>query len=154
MKITLEKGKLFVLKGPNGCGKTTLAKKMATENKEIFLGFQESPAISGVTYRDLLNLVAKDKTVFPDEFLDREIGGGLSGGEKRMVEIYQALAIKPKFAVFDEPDAGVDPKNLKVIIASIKALQKNSTGILVITHSENLIKLLKPDKIYVKSKDN
>jgi len=154
MKIKLTPGKLFVLKGSNGSGKTTLAKKMAAENKEIYLGWQESPAISGVTYRDLLDLAAKDKTVFPEEFLDREIGAGLSGGEKKMAEIYQALAIKPKFAVFDEPDAGVDTSNLKIIVRGIKTLQKNGTGILVITHSENLVKLLKPDKVYVKSKDN
>lgn len=153
MIIKLAPGKLFVLKGLNGSGKTTLAKKLAKENKDIFLGFQETVAIPGVTYRDLLALAASDKTVFPEEFLDREIGVGLSGGERRLTEVYQALAVKPKLAIFDEPDAGVDAANLKIIIAAVKTLQKNGTGILVITHNGKLVSLLKPDKVYVKSKD-
>lgn len=148
----LQPGKLQVLIGPNGSGKTTLAKQLARENKGVFLGFQEVVSIPGVTYRDVLELTAKDKLAFPESFLDREIGIGLSGGERRLAEVYQALAIQPKYAIFDEPDAGVDAENLEIIVQSLEILRRKGTGILVITHNQKFLQLLKPDKVYVKPK--
>ena len=87
----------------------------------------------------------------PEEFLSKDLNCEMSGGEKKKMEIFQALVLKPKLAIFDEPDSGVDSQNLKLIIKAIKSLQQNGTGILVITHNKNLVKSLNPTHKYVMS---
>lgn len=171
--INFQPGKLAVLLGPNGSGKSTLARKILEKDKlsgKVFLGFQQPVSVPGVSYLDLLKAASKTKLdplkfyeflkekakllEIPEEFLSRDLNLNFSGGEKKKMEVFQALVLQPKFAIFDEPDSGVDARNLKLIIKAIQSLQKQGTGVLVITHNANLVKTLKPWKKYAISQDD
>ena len=161
MIIKLQHSKLQVLVGPNGSGKTTLVTNFVKKNKGVFLGFQKPVAVPGVTYNEFLRAASKTKLgplefyqflkkqakvlKIPDEFLVKDLNSELSGGEKKKMELFQALVLKPKFAIFDEPDSGVDSKNKKLLVRGLGQLLHNGTGVLVITHD---LKFLKPLKIY------
>lgn len=82
-------------------------------------------------------------------FLHRSIHDGFSGGEKKKIEMLQALVLQPKFAIFDEIDTGLDVDALKLIAKGIKRLKQQGTGILVITHYQRILRFLKPDFVHV-----
>jgi len=83
------------------------------------------------------------------EFLERELNYHFSGGERKKLEVLQALIFKPKYAVFDEIDSGVDLDGLKLVKKAIEKLRKNGTGIIFITHQLKILKLIKPDMIHL-----
>ncbi|MFZ5845417.1 MAG: Fe-S cluster assembly ATPase SufC [Patescibacteria group bacterium] len=85
----------------------------------------------------------------PESFLSRGVHDGLSGGEKKKVEMLQALMLRPKFAIFDEIDTGLDVDALKLVASGIKLLKNQGTGVLVITHYQRILKYLKPDKVHI-----
>ncbi len=85
----------------------------------------------------------------PDDFLGRNLNDQFSGGEKKKMEMLQALVLQPKYAILDEPDTGTDVDALKIIAKAIGILQKQGTGILLITHYQRLLKFLKPDRVHV-----
>ncbi len=85
----------------------------------------------------------------PREFLKRAVNDGFSGGEKKKLEMLQALVLKPKFAIFDEIDTGLDIDALKIVAQGIVRLQKEGTGILIITHYSRLLKFVRPDYIHI-----
>lgn len=82
-------------------------------------------------------------------FLSRGIHDGFSGGEKKKLEMLQALVLKPKYAVFDEIDTGLDVDALKVVSIGISQLQKNGTGVIIITHYNRILKYVTPDVVHV-----
>lgn len=84
-----------------------------------------------------------------ESFLQRGVHDGFSGGEKKKIEMLQALVLKPKFAVFDEIDTGLDVDALKTVASGIKRLAGDHTGVLVITHYQRILKYLKPDVVHV-----
>lgn len=84
-----------------------------------------------------------------ESFLNRGIHDGFSGGEKKKVELLQALMLRPKFAIFDEIDTGLDVDALKVVAAAIGELAKQGTGVLVITHYQRILKYLVPRFVHV-----
>lgn len=84
-----------------------------------------------------------------EDFLKRFLNDGLSGGEKKKLEALQALVLKPKVAIFDEIDTGLDIDALKIVAMAINKLAKEKTGILVITHYQRILKYLKPTKIHI-----
>ncbi|MBI2404824.1 Fe-S cluster assembly ATPase SufC [Candidatus Gottesmanbacteria bacterium] len=84
-----------------------------------------------------------------DTFLHRGIGDGFSGGEKKKMEMLQALVLSPKFAVFDEIDTGLDVDALKTVAAGIDRLKKQGTGVIVITHYQRILKYIKPNVVHV-----
>ena len=86
---------------------------------------------------------------FEENMLSRSLNDGFSGGEKRKSEILQLLTLKPKYAILDEPDSGLDVDGQKIVAAKISELVKSGTGILLITHNPRILKFLKPDKVYV-----
>lgn len=83
------------------------------------------------------------------EFLGRDLNYHFSGGERKRLEMLQALIFKPKYAIFDEIDSGVDIDGLGVIKKAVKKLQKSGTAILFITHQPRILKVIKPSKIHV-----
>ena len=83
------------------------------------------------------------------DFLSRGIHDGFSGGEKKKVEMLQALALRPKFAVFDEIDTGLDVDALKTVASGIGWLKKQGTGVIVITHYQRILRYVKPDFVHV-----
>jgi Fe-S cluster assembly ATP-binding protein len=124
----------------------------------IGMAFQFPPSIKGVRIIDILNrfgLRKEDfneiskKFNFPIEFFERELNIGFSGGEMKRIECMLLYNQKPKLALFDEPDSGVDIINLGVIGKSISdLLEKNCSGIIV-THQGLILNYIEVDKAYV-----
>jgi len=84
-----------------------------------------------------------------DKFLDRSVNDGFSGGEKKKSEILQMKLLQPKIAILDETDSGLDIDALKLIAKNVKARLSSTTGFLVITHYQRLLKYLKPDEVHI-----
>lgn len=84
-----------------------------------------------------------------ESFLSRSIHDGFSGGEKKKVEMLQALVLAPKFAVFDEIDTGLDVDVLRFVGKGIDFLRKRSTGVIVITHYNRILRYVTPDVVHV-----
>lgn len=84
-----------------------------------------------------------------EQFLSRGINDGFSGGEKKKMEMLQALILEPKFALFDEIDTGLDVDALKIVAEAISLLKKRMVGILIITHYQRILKYLKPDFVHI-----
>ncbi len=84
-----------------------------------------------------------------EKFFSRGIHDGFSGGEKKKLEILQALMLSPKFAIFDEIDTGLDVDALKLVAQGIQLLKQQGTGVIVITHYQRILQYLKPDFVHV-----
>lgn len=84
-----------------------------------------------------------------DTFLTRGIHDGFSGGEKKKLEMLQALILAPKYAIFDEIDTGLDVDALKVVASGIEMLTKQGTGVIIITHYQRLLSYVTPDQVHV-----
>jgi Fe-S cluster assembly ATP-binding protein len=83
-------------------------------------------------------------------FLRRYLNEGFSGGEKKRAEILQMALLKPKFAVLDETDSGLDIDALRVVSASVNQLQKSLTmGMLLITHYQRILNYIHPQFVHV-----
>jgi Fe-S cluster assembly ATP-binding protein len=84
------------------------------------------------------------------EFAARNVNEGFSGGEKKRVEILQLELFKPKFAVLDETDSGLDVDALKVVSEGVNRAQaENEMGTLLITHYTRILRYIKPDFVHV-----
>jgi len=83
-------------------------------------------------------------------FTERNVNEGFSGGEKKRHEILQLELLKPKFAVLDETDSGLDVDALKVVSEGVNRAKDNSDlGVLLITHYTRILKYIKPDFVHV-----
>ena len=137
----------------------------------IGVSFQTPPSIRGVSVRDLLKIEShqdvseelnprmKDlanQLKFSDEFLDRDVNLGFSGGEVKRSEILQLLAQMPDFTMFDEPDSGVDIENVELIASEIGTLldkdkpqlSRKRSGLLI-THLGYILNFVSADKAHV-----
>jgi len=115
--------------------------------------FQQPVKFKGIKIKKLLELAAKNRKIkgcgvlrqvglCPKEYLEREVDSNLSGGELKRIEIATVLLQKPKLAIFDEPEAGIDLWSFKNLMDVFKDLQKNYQGtILVISHQEKIIEM-------------
>ena len=137
----------------------------------IGVSFQTPPSIRGVSVRDLLKIESHqdmdeelnprmkelaNQLKFNDEFLDRDVNFGFSGGEVKRSEILQLLAQMPDFTMFDEPDSGVDIENVELIASEIGTLldkdkpQRNRVRSgLLITHLGYILNFVSADKAHV-----
>lgn len=134
--------------------------------------FQNPPAIRGVKLEDLLKIVDKKheyksddeltedviklgkKLKLNENFLERDVNLGFSGGEVKRSELLQLLAQQPDFIMFDEPDSGVDIENVELISKEISTLldqeNKNSQkGGLLITHLGYILRFVKATHAHV-----
>lgn len=140
----------------NGMDVTTLP-----TNERVKLGigvsFQNPPSIRGVKLGDVLQHLAKGEvdeiklanaTNIPAEFFGRDLNFGFSGGELKRSEILQVLAQRPDFAIFDEPDSGVDVENMEIIGKAISEFLKGRSGLLI-THLGHLLRYVKADVAHV-----
>lgn len=89
------------------------------------------------------------KLSLTESLLRRGINDGFSGGEKKKVEMLQALVLNPAFAIFDEIDTGLDVDALKAVAYGIEELRERGTGILIITHYQRILRYVKPDYVHV-----
>ncbi len=83
-------------------------------------------------------------------FTERSVNEGFSGGEKKRHEILQMELLKPKFAVLDETDSGLDVDALKIVSEGVNRAQSaQNMGVLLITHYTRILKYIKPDFVHV-----
>jgi len=130
----------------------------------LFLAFQYPVGIEGVSLFNLIKTAKKGTAAMDvlaglneamprvgleESFLRRTVNLDLSGGEKKRSEVLQALALRPKFAIFDEIDSGLDVDALKMIAASIRFLAEAGTGVLIITHYQRILRYLNPNYVHV-----
>ncbi len=142
----------------------------------LFLAFQYPHAIPGVTVtnflRQAINAVRRarnggtdnpmpvpefrkellgqmDRLKVSRELASRYLNDGFSGGEKKRVEILQMAMLRPKIAVLDETDSGLDIDALKVVANGVKELVGPEMGALVITHYQRILNYIRPDFVHV-----
>ena len=83
-------------------------------------------------------------------FAERSVNEGFSGGEKKRHEIMQLELLKPKIAILDETDCGLDVDALKVVSEGVnRAKDSNNLGIMLITHYTRILRYIKPDFVHV-----
>jgi len=107
----------------------------------------EAPAIRTWTkdVREAMDNLDMDTT-----FATRNVNEGFSGGEKKRAEILQLELFKPKFAILDETDSGLDIDALRVVSEGVnRAQENNNLGNLLITHYTRILRYIKPDFVHV-----
>lgn len=83
-------------------------------------------------------------------FAERSVNEGFSGGEKKRHEIMQLELLKPKIAILDETDSGLDVDALKIVSEGVnRAKNENNLGVLLITHYTRILRYIKPDFVHV-----
>ena len=106
-------------------------------------------AAKGADFRGELN-AAMDTLNIPRNFLSRYVNDGFSGGEKKRFVILQLLLLKPKLAILDETDSGLDIDGIKTVAAGINAAVRGTdSAALIITHYSRILEHVQPDKIHV-----
>jgi Fe-S cluster assembly ATP-binding protein len=139
----------------------------------IFLAFQYPVEIPGVSIANFLRTAVQARLKEGEEldifeftdmlaermamlemdiaFAERHVNDGFSGGEKKRNEILQMAVLKPKLAVMDETDSGLDIDALKIVAGGVNKLQKEDPqmAILLITHYQRLLDYIKPDYVHV-----
>jgi Fe-S cluster assembly ATP-binding protein len=88
----------------------------------------------------------------PDDLLKRNVNVGFSGGEKKRNEVLQMAILRPKFAILDETDSGLDIDALKIVADGVNSLRGPDFTALVITHYQRLLDHIVPDRVHVLSK--
>ncbi|WP_419702700.1 Fe-S cluster assembly ATPase SufC [Promicromonospora sp. NFX87] len=83
-------------------------------------------------------------------FAERSVNEGFSGGEKKRHEILQMELFKPRFAILDETDSGLDVDALRIVSEGVnRAKEQTDIGILLITHYTRILRYIKPDFVHV-----
>lgn len=116
----------------------------------ITLAWQEPARFEGLTVKDYISVGMKEKNpalieeslchvlLEPKDYLERKADKTLSGGERKRIELAAVFAMKPKLAILDEPDSGIDILALDNIVKIINELKKQGTTVLLITHREEV----------------
>ena len=139
--------------------------------KGLFLAMQYPSEIAGVTNSDFIKSamqarLGKDERISLFKFIksldtavkelkmhedlpQRYVNEGFSGGEKKRNEILQMKLLKPKFAILDEIDSGLDVDALKIVGENVNNMKSNDFGALIITHYERLLDYLSIDKVHI-----
>jgi len=147
----------------------------------LFLAFQYPHAIPGVTVtsflRSAINSIRKaradgedDPIPIPEfrtelesamgtlkvsrELASRYVNDGFSGGERKRVEVLQLAMLKPRIAILDETDTGLDIDALRIVAGGVNSLVGENMGALLITHYQRLLNYVQPDYVHVFMKGN
>ena len=137
--------------------------------KGIFMSFQSPEEIPGVSLANYLKAVktsidGKKPSIYEfipeventmkeldmkEEYTKRDFNVGFSGGEKKKNEILQMLLLKPKLAILDETDSGLDVDAIKTVVKGINLYKNENNSVLIITHSTKILNGLNVDKVHV-----
>jgi Fe-S cluster assembly ATP-binding protein len=82
-------------------------------------------------------------------FATRYVNDGFSGGEKKRLEVLQMAMLKPKIAMLDEPDSGLDIDAVREVAAGVNSLRGPQLGVLLVTHYQRILNYIKPDVVHV-----
>ena len=108
----------------------------------------ESQQVSALEFQKIVKKEMKNLKM-DEKFLTRSINDGFSGGEKKKAEILQLSILKPKYAILDETDSGLDVDALKTVSKGISNVAGSEIGILLITHYQLILKYVKPDFVHI-----
>ncbi|MGC9178308.1 MAG: ABC transporter ATP-binding protein, partial [Conexivisphaera sp.] len=81
------------------------------------------------------------------EFLNREVNVGFSGGERKRAELLQAVLLRPKYLLLDEPDSGLDVDGVRTVAQAVKDLAAEGVGVLLVTHYTRILHHVVPDEV-------
>ena len=126
---------------------TSFLRSAINANRKAASGGQEDP-VPIPEFRTNL-LAAMEELKVPRELASRYLNDGFSGGEKKRVEILQMAMLKPKIAVLDETDSGLDIDALRIVANGVNKLVGPETGALVITHYQRILDYITPDFVHV-----
>lgn len=137
----------------------------------LFLAFQYPVTIEGISVQNFLRSayqalypdekmkvlafrkqLAKlaEELELPVEMLARSLNDGFSGGEKKRIEVLQMLALKPRIAICDETDSGLDIDSIKLAAEGIaESVKQHNTGVIIITHYQRILNYIKPSHVHV-----
>lgn len=140
----------------------------------LFVAMQNPTEVPGVNFANFLRLsynsrfkekesqlpvfkfrkLLKEKLKFlniSEDFLERNLNEGFSGGEKKKAEILQMAILQPQFAVLDETDSGLDVDAMREVFEGVQKIMtlNKKMGLLIITHNEKLFNYIKPDKVFI-----
>ncbi len=118
----------------------------------ITLCFQEPARFEGIIIKDYLLISSKEKSLnslfftlnlvgLPIEILKKRMDDTLSGGERKRIELASVLLMKPRVAILDEPDSGIDMLSYGKIEEAVYTLKKNGATVILITHNKELVNL-------------
>ena len=107
--------------------------------------------LDAVEFLKLAKIKAKELSMSED-FFQREVNVGFSGGEKKRAEVFQMSMLAPTLAILDETDSDLDIDALKIVSDGIKKFHSKERGSLVITHYQRLLDYLEPDKVHILAK--
>ena len=180
VSLSIGENRFVVITGPNGGGKSTMAKLIAgietptsgkivfedkditsmniTERAKLGIGFafQQPVRFKGLQVIDLLRIAAGKHISIAEacnylsevglcavDYVKREVNASLSGGELKRIEIATVLARKPKLAIFDEPEAGIDLWSFQNLIRIFEKMRAEIDGssIIIISHQERILRI-------------
>jgi Fe-S cluster assembly ATP-binding protein len=118
----------------------------------ITLAWQEPARFEGLTVKEYLEIGRRSAGngfltaeeclrkvgLQPERYLRRAADKTLSGGERKRIELASVLALKPKLAILDEPDSGIDALSIEYIVDVIRTLSRNGAAVILITHQEDV----------------
>jgi Fe-S cluster assembly ATP-binding protein len=104
--------------------------------------------VDAVQFLKLARAAAK-QLAMPADMLKRNVNVGFSGGEKKRNEVLQMAILRPKLAILDETDSGLDIDALKIVADGVNALRGSEFSALVITHHQRLLDYLVPNRVHV-----
>jgi len=120
----------------------------------ITMAWQEPARFEGLSVAEYLSLGQRsaDDTLSPREclmkvglapgnYLTRAVDSTLSGGERKRIELASVLAMRPKLAILDEPDSGIDALSIDYVVEVIRTFSRNGTTVLLITHHEEVAEI-------------
>lgn len=137
--------------------------------KGLFLSFQYPEEIPGITVENFLKTSVKEKTGFlpmtsrfrkeahqvmdklemSHDYLTRYLNQGFSGGEKKKNEILQMALLKPKLAILDETDSGLDIDAIRSVYENLRDFVSEDNSMLIITHYNKILEYIQPDYVHV-----
>jgi Fe-S cluster assembly ATP-binding protein len=142
-------------------GETDVSKLTQFERSTagVFQSFQYPVGLPGVTLKEYINVINPDlsddeiqilsKKFKVEEFLSRDVNVDLSGGEKKRSELFQLAIKKPKVALLDEIDSGLDIDAIKSVSSLINENRNEQTSYVLVTHYSRILKYLDVDKVHI-----
>ncbi|MFZ0014632.1 MAG: Fe-S cluster assembly ATPase SufC [Acidimicrobiia bacterium] len=157
----------YQVKGSASVGGEEIMSLDVDERARIGLlqSFQYPTEVPGVRLREFMLEASEERGIDPDDaagrieaeadrfgverFLDRSLNDDLSGGERKRSEIFQMAVLRPRMALLDEIDSGLDIDAVRQVAEAVEGMRSPELGVLMITHYSRILRYVTPDKIHV-----